>query len=459
MDGFSCLSDDMIPIIANHLVARDRFQFALVNKSVFNLIWPKENSFEIITEKAGFHTSVHLQLTDLPTTLQISKNGRVIAGTCRESNSLELLIWRIQTRSMQRIRLEACTATDLTLSVSDDGSCIALLDPVNAKLHAFHVSQQSQQQCGSFEETHSDQHQVLHLPGLFEAMSCVSLSSCGTRAALFNAASHTVHLVHISQTSIALVESFEVSISSEAELVQMRLCGLDEVTLVFRERSGANHTIVVYVVDSEMGDDLGNELWREHVDTSARVRGVGLDARVVAICCNPELSKKRSSRRSLCSELHSVARQPTAAGVRLEKVLSVTDTIKMRRFERVQRSACAVFQEKKYIGQDALGKSKYCNAFGLVGVTTVRNRWVLRVVLAPNENPSSLLHSKLSITHSVPLVYSENALLEEHAMIRFSRTARWVLIVRRDGVRPSTIQPSSGTPQSVVFGLQNIIMV
>jgi len=497
MSVFACLGDDVVRAISDYLdAARDKYAFASCERRLYKLLWleaacgagtpratgsgsraatdgccsaAKCKIFDAVTATADFDASITATMSEVPIMQHVSVNGHLVAAVAPGPSlaGAELLLWHVPSRSIRRYALPGtAAASDCELRVSDNGSLAAVLDARSGTLHLYYVEEhQSKGNFVCIGEHHFKKHYLLEVTRF-------ALTRCGRFVALYYGSSHRVRVFEYdaSKRSEALEQRSSWLLAAHAhtdhELSEMCFGGGEaaqtELAFAFREIDGLRHCVAAYDVM------LGRELRCAEISTSQHVRAVAASGALLAFADieTHGRSQSRRAQRSRCAiavfeiqknESSTITSSVEACDSRI--VLSGFESVKLRRYEAIQRR-CAVYERAVPSGDcTSRGKQRKLNQRALLNMTTERNRWVVRATSVPGtatRAESAAFDGGKAQSKCVPLLRSKNALLEENAAVSFSTDAHWALFVRFDDVRPCKEQPRSGAARQVLLSLQNI---
>eukprot|EP00183_Erythrolobus_madagascarensis_P007251 CAMPEP_0185846408 /NCGR_PEP_ID=MMETSP1354-20130828/2057_1 /TAXON_ID=708628 /ORGANISM="Erythrolobus madagascarensis, Strain CCMP3276" /LENGTH=472 /DNA_ID=CAMNT_0028546537 /DNA_START=108 /DNA_END=1526 /DNA_ORIENTATION=- len=470
MSVFACLSDDVVRIICDNLqAARDKYSFAKCDKRLYQLLWKNSEwdsdpprsltqieTFDAVTTTADFDTAVTVTLPELPAMQHVSKNGHLVAAIAQSYPSGAILVlWHTPSRTIMRFALPGnAPVGEYELRMADEGSLAAVLHARAGSVHLYRMDETGGVSYPLRVTERRRQNEDL------KNASRLAVSSCGRFAALFYNSSHLVRV--LSTQNLSELSSWTLTEHAHVDHELSEVCfggsasDQSELCFAFREIDGLRHCVAAYEWMS------GKELRSTEISTPQHVRAVAASGALLAFA---DIEKARGSHsrralRSRCSiavfEIGKGGSQDNSTQACDSRVvLSGFESVKLRKYEAVQ-SRCAVYERELPRGS-CYGRrhAPVSTQRALLNMTTERNRWVVRATPVPCALGGAVSED-VAQARCVPLARSENALLEESALVNFSADAHWALFVRFDDVRPCMKAPPLGAPREVLFSVQNV---
>jgi len=282
-----------------------------------------------------------------------------------------------------------------------------------------------------------------------------AISSCGKFLAVYNDQDKSISIFHISESPDHMLKRV-----SHWEMGNNEF-HVQELKFGFKHE---NHSELWVLLQSDYTSS--HRICAYNWSTGTYLRGVDIEStnhRVGALSASwdwiafKELDRKLCSRgrRNIRSEVFRVPSSQEDLVAGLSPVVVSKESTKMHRYLSLQKQACAVYERERQTEPDSFGKRVTYTERALLGVVAVHNKWNFRAVpigeehANGNQNPQQVQQ----ITDEdpgklIPVSQSENALMEDHAKIRFSRNGQWAVFSRMDAA-------SGGR---IVLGLQNIML-
>lgn len=482
MGGLARLGGDVLRMIAGRLAARDRFELARCSRDMYKELWPRSDSFGKVTEVAQFDTAMALDMPNLPFASCVSRDGQTIAalalaaagGVTTSGNTpspqtdkhATLVLWHVPTRKVRQMDVNVGSAAgELELRVSDNGARVAVLHSRTAQLFLYQLAPalDAHGSLGVTEHCIRDER--------LARASAFAISPSGEQLAVYTSPGQLVHvlgwstsaLVQTRMWSLAGVEQPTVAVS-EMHFALGERGHASELCIVFRGPHGTGHHISMFSCET------GQQVRCIPINTTQRICAVAASGDLLAFndIDKDKASARARARRNVRCDVFLLSDTAAAATCNDDarcvlRVLSQVESVKLRRYEPVVRRACALYERRVCAEVDGYGRKKWVMQRAVVGVSTDKNRWVLRATLVPAGTDTARCDSTTSAgqdtAHRVPLVYSSNALSEDSALVTFSRDAHWALLARFEDTSLRSRTCAGKSARRVLFGLQNVMLL